>query len=254
MNPFRFSRGLAGIFILLAARTVCAVEPQPVWWFNQPSTQIVDSSIPTNNKGPANLGQLKNVAMQAKNYFDFVLPGGAGTTINSMVAAFKPQAGVSYTAAELAQIRIDNYSPLKLGQLKNVAKAFYDRLYQSGYNTTQNLIDHGYPLSWTSRYPWDDVTRIPTAQNYVPVSVGQLKMVFSFGYADDLDGDGIRDSVEIANGTNPYLVDTDHDGVRDGQDAFPLDPTRGISPPNDPSDHTAPVISLSKPSGAILTP
>lgn len=41
----------------------------------------------------------------------------------------------------------------------------------------------------------------------------------------DDDNDGIPDTVEITNGTNPLLADTDGDGVNDGVDVFPLDPT-----------------------------
>jgi len=41
----------------------------------------------------------------------------------------------------------------------------------------------------------------------------------------DIDGDGISNAVEIANGTNPLNADTDGDGVSDDNDAFPLDPS-----------------------------
>ena len=43
------------------------------------------------------------------------------------------------------------------------------------------------------------------------------------GYSDttDSDGDGIPDSIEIANGTNPNDADTDHDGIPDGEDNNP---------------------------------
>ncbi len=62
-----------------------------------------------------------------------------------MVTAFKPQSGVSYTQAELDQIKRDNYAPVTIGQLKAVAKPFYDRLIASGYNTTDSLKNFGYP-------------------------------------------------------------------------------------------------------------
>ena len=41
--------------------------------------------------------------------------------------------------------------------------------------------------------------------------------------ADD-DGDGVADSDEVANGTDPLLSDSDDDGIDDGTDAFPLNP------------------------------
>jgi hypothetical protein len=68
----------------------------------------------------------------------------------------------------------------------------------------------------------------------------------------DTDGDGVSNAAELAGGTNPFDVDTDHDGFNDGADAFPLDPTRHSpgSPPG--GDTTPPMITLTRPLGAIL--
>jgi hypothetical protein len=60
--------------------------------------------------------------------------------------------------------------------------------------------------------------------------------------------------VELRNGTDPLLADTDGDGVNDAMDPYPLDPTRWTVLPSDPSDHTAPVITLTEPSDAIPLP
>ena len=64
----------------------------------------------------------------------------------------------------------------------------------------------------------------------------------------DSDGDGLTDVQEIAFGTDPYNRDTDGDGVWDGMDFYPLDPTRWANP----ADHTPPIITLSLPVGAVL--
>ena len=40
----------------------------------------------------------------------------------------------------------------------------------------------------------------------------------------DADDDGLTDYGEFLRGTDPFVVDTDGDGVFDGADAFPLDP------------------------------
>jgi hypothetical protein len=53
-------------------------------------------------------------------------------------------------------------------------------------------------------------------------------------------------------GTNPFDPDSDDDGVRDGLDAFPLDPGRSEPLPPDPDDHTPPTITLLQPAGAVL--
>ncbi len=42
-------------------------------------------------------------------------------------------------------------------------------------------------------------------------------------YDSDDDNDNLSDDMEIANGTNPLIADTDGDGVGDEEDAFPLD-------------------------------
>ena len=55
---------------------------------------------------------------------------------------------------------------------------------------------------------------------------------------------------EIANGTDPLNPDTDGDGVPDGVDVFPLDPTRAQPLPSNPTDHTPPVITLIEPTNA----
>lgn len=44
--------------------------------------------------------------------------------------------------------------------------------------------------------------------------------------SEDPDGDGISNREEISRGLNPRSADTDGDGSRDGDDAFPLDPKR----------------------------
>jgi hypothetical protein len=70
----------------------------------------------------------------------------------------------------------------------------------------------------------------------------------------DSDGDGILNAQELILGLNPFRADSDGDGVPDGQDAFPLDPTRWQAPVGDPNDHTAPTIILTEPANAILLP
>ncbi|MBX7157437.1 MAG: hypothetical protein K1X66_03520 [Verrucomicrobiae bacterium] len=69
----------------------------------------------------------------------------------------------------------------------------------------------------------------------------------------DVDKDGLINAVEIDEiGTNPFLPDTDGDGVNDKDDAFPLDPNQSQLPPGDPQDEEAPIITLKKPENAVL--
>jgi hypothetical protein len=68
----------------------------------------------------------------------------------------------------------------------------------------------------------------------------------------DLDGDGVSNRDEVQSGTDPLRADTDGDGVPDGEDAYPLDPTRSEEAPPVPGDTTPPDITLTMPSNAVL--
>lgn len=223
----------------------------PAWWSDS-QTQILDTANPTqDNYAPANLGQLKHVAKQAKAHLDATLPGGAGNAIDILVTGF----GGNLTTEQ----RDANYAPINLGQLKSVAKPFYDRLLSVGYDTRANLIAHGYPATWGFDYPWNPAT--PVEENYAPANLGQLKIAFSFdastlvppvdtdgdGISDaweleyfgnlstdpnaDPDGDGVSNLQEYINGTNPLLArDSDNDGLPDDWEI-----QNGLDPANDDS-------------------
>jgi hypothetical protein len=82
-------------------------------------------------------------------------------------------------------------------------------------------------------------------------------LAYYLGYSvtgNDTDGDGLTNAQEWALGTNAFWADTDGDGVNDGTDAFPFDPTRSTAPSNNPSDHTAPAVTLEEPLNATLLP
>lgn len=158
-------------FLCLIGLIATAHAADPVWWTNS-TTHVIDPSADHStsaNYAPANLGQLKNFATQAKTYLDNNLSGGAGQAITTMVSGFSVDPTL-------------NYAPANLGQLKAVARPFYDRLLSAGYDTRANLIARGYSSGWTSYYPWDSAT--PTSENYAPANLGQIKMVFSFEVTD----------------------------------------------------------------------
>ena len=220
----------------------------PSWW-SDTGTQILEEEGSEENYAPANLGQLKHVAKMAKEHLDESVAGGAGSTITTMVAGFEPRAGMGYTQPQIDVFLAENYAPINLGQLKAVAKPFYDRLKEAGYDTKANLIARGYPGGWEFDYPWDPETALE--ENYAPANLGQLKMVFSFDLAsydtdldglpdeweevyigdtysdgeEDLDGDGLTNWEEFQNGTHPNESDSDDDGLPDGWEvAHGLDP------------------------------
>jgi len=209
----------------LAAFAACAVTTlgtPPAWW-SDPATAILDPNAPAHDYSPASLGQLKHVATQANAYLDLVLAAGGGSGV--AVDTICRFGGAS------------NFQPVNLGQLKNIAKPFYDRLAQIRFNWRTGTFGVASPL-----YPWT-VTAGP--ENAAPANLGQLKNVFSFAIpssflsysgdgdslwdwwecsrfghvaaspTDDSDADGLTNSREQTLGTNPLSADTDADGRTD---------------------------------------
>ncbi|MEP4076451.1 RHS repeat domain-containing protein [Haloferula sp.] len=75
-----------------------------------------------------------------------------------------------------------------------------------------------------SEYPWDPNT--PSDENYAVANQGQLKAVFALHFTMDLDKNGFPDLREEALSD----MDSDQDGISDGQDAYPFDSFNGEDP------------------------
>jgi len=217
---------LAGVLCVSIVPAILAANPS--WWTDS-GTAIIDSEAShdaSENYAPANLGQLKNVAAKAKLHLDNYLPQKAGSQIDDLINSFEPRSEQGYTQAQIDAFIADNYAPINLGQLKAVAKLFYDRLQDFDYDTEANLITHGYPANQIfNGYPWNPAT--PKGDNYAPANLGQLKMVFSFDLSaptgqlpswwvahffpdqsgilpgDDSDGDGLTNLQEFQQQSDP---------------------------------------------------
>ncbi len=158
----------------------------PPWWILR---GVADLQTPR-DFAPVNQGQAKWMATKTASEFDAMLtPGGAGTNIATLIASFSPT---------------NNHLPLNLGQLKALAKPFYDRLQSAGAT-------NAYPAGMVAPYPWPAGT---ATNDFAMANLGQLKYVFSFNF--DQDADGMADSWEMSwflNLTQSASADYDDDGL-----------------------------------------
>lgn len=175
-----------------------------------------------NDYAAANIGQVKNIAAKACAEMNAKLPGGAGQIVNDLVTAWSlpPAQGV---------VRSD-HAAINQGQLKALAKPFYDRLAQVYYQ--------GPPLTLGHVYPWTE-TRDDDA-SFALVNIGQVKFIFSFSATAteindiDEDADGLPDWWEnyyfgslTAQGATG---DPDSDGVNNlSEFHHGRNPTRGAA-------------------------
>lgn len=188
LSPVRLA---ALTFLVGPALPFEAGAAAPSWWQER---GVMDASQTLDDYSAVNVGQLKHMAKQAMLELDQRLPGGAGTAIHQMVAAWSTQTPER-----------NDFAAVNIGQLKAVTKLFYDRLNEAGA---------------AASYPWS--TASENRDDYAAVNTGQLKHVFSFEVPDlsgvDSDGDGLNDGWETAHGFNPMVLDvnttdTDSDGL-----------------------------------------
>lgn len=175
--------------LLLQSATAVA----PTWWTTR--GVFKEGSPVVDDYRALNQGQLKNLVRSAVEEMNAKLPGGAGTTLNTLLATWRTNAtnGTS-----------DDYAAVNAGQLKAIGKLVRTRLVEAGLTA---------PTMGTAGTGDDD--------DYALVNVGQAKAVFAFEIAPpfvDLDGDGIDDAWETLMFdalTHNQFHDTDGDGATD---------------------------------------
>ena len=202
---------------------------QPDWWTGY---SLIDGAAEAQDDAVATIGQAKHAVQKAYQYLEAELAvvGGAGTEVTALYNDY-----CTSTPADPG----NDLQALTIGQLKYLAKPFYDRLNNAPVLHDTSTMN---PAS-TDIYPWtvdqaDD-------EDLSLASLGQLKFVFSFDLSgwefEDTDQDGMEDSWEIAHfgslevqangdpdadgisnldeflyGLDPSNLDTDGDGLEDG--------------------------------------
>lgn len=153
----------------------------PSWWMQR---GVLTENTGPDDYAPANQGQLKNIARAAVDEMDAKLTGGAEDELHALVAGWSMPGAMT-----------NDFAPLALGQLKQVATPFYDRLIAAGI---------------TDDYPWNRSVNPP--DDFAVANLGQIKQLFSFAIppANQFDrdnGDRIAAGQNAANlALEPHAV------------------------------------------------
>ena len=246
--------------LLLVSGVTLSADP-PEWWLLADASNhaVIDpTATDSNPRAAANIGQAKFMAKQALDALRDQLPTVAAEVMADLVGVGKPIATFAVPAQPDAAWHENQKAPLLVGQLKAIAEPFYKRLNDAAPQWLQTEREANKTQFGGSIVPWPTPSEV---NNHAMATIGQLKAVFALhfdqdsdaDFASDLqncfvtgsltsstippelmtylltsggdyDGDGIDNATEIANGTNPFDADSDHDGIPDGQDSQPLSP------------------------------
>lgn len=190
---------------------------EPAWW----AEYGIKNSNAANNRGPANIGQAKNMVKQALEVIR-LKDADLASKIETSVLAVLGENGLEVPPQKTQQWRDSQKAPLLVGQLKAIAKPFYDEIHAIDPTWLTSERDRLQTASENSIYPWTEVTT--DDQNYAIANLGQLKATFALRLAalpppfPDEDGDGLSDEWEILYDLNPSRKDSDSNDVFDGDE------------------------------------
>ena len=164
---------MAILFLFLAIGVEAA---QPAWWT---ATGGPLNSNPSNDYQAANQGQLKQFTQKAVFYLDTNLPGGAGPTLDNLVANWSTYYATNhYSATNPAP---QDFQVVNVGQAKYIGNLVWAQLVAAGYT---NAVP-----AWAT---------MNTNTDYMVANVGQIKTLFNFDLTTDSDTNGLPDWWEIA--------------------------------------------------------
>lgn len=170
-------------------------QTQPVWWNGIYENGIAPAPGFEAHGAVANVGQLKNTALEAKNYLDAHL---ALKMVNAETAWRKAYGNYPNPFDTIEDG--NNYSPATVLELKFFAYGVYRLLAQefAEYDVRRGFMLTGLrPGLFSERdgavVPWSEAALL--SENQAPINIGQLKSVFAF----DLDYD-------VSSVGDPYKV------------------------------------------------
>ena len=191
--------------VLLVTLTLHLFAP-PAWW----ATRNVLTTDSADDYAVLNQGQLKNFMRGAIEEMNASLPGGAGTELNGLLAAWRTDASGA-----------DDFAIANQGQLKAMGGMLRARLAVLGISL-----------------PVVGSTEAQDDEHYAPANLGQAKHVFNVLLLGDSDSDGINDTWEMAwfgNLLRDLRLDTDGDGFSDAEEyAARTNPMSWQSRPTEP--------------------
>jgi hypothetical protein len=186
---------LPHVLAALVLVPACLWAAAPSWWAER---NVLKPGATADDYAVVNQGQVKHIAKQA---YDEMKANGVVDAV-AAEASTNPDdpSRILFLAWNNPAVGIDDYAAVNIGQLKNVAKPFYDRL--------------------ALTYPWSTST-IPS-DDFALANIGQVKNLFSFSILggildpEDTDGNGLPDSWELEHfgmiGISP-TADSDGDGI-----------------------------------------
>jgi len=253
-------------FILTIAGGIHAAPP--AWWSNG-NPPVINPVAQEDNHGVANIGQAKWMAKSALNAIRGVHPATADAIEAELVGSGKP---LSSWDPPVTQGQKDaQRAPLLIGQLKAIAAPFYSQLHaldsawldsQLTQNQTKDTSDSA------NFYPWSSSAN--DDNNKAPVSIGQLKAVFSLRLESlviepplvntdtDQDEDGLPDSWELLHGLDPtdngsINPNNGPDGDPDGDGVPNSSELEGGTAPDDASDYPPQLLMITKGVGGMTS-
>jgi hypothetical protein len=200
--------GLTCVLAALVVVPVCVWAAAPAWWAER---GVLNPVATPDDYAVVNQGQVKHIAKQA--YEEMKAKGAVDPVAAEVSTIPNDPSQILFATWEDVAPSADDYIAINTGQLKNVAKPFYDRLRQLGYASA--LLPAG------SDYPWSG--EVVNADDHALANIGQVKHLFSFivptppADPNDTDGDALPDAWELnywpANLSHGPLDDSDNDGA-----------------------------------------